>query len=60
MVTVLSIYGELVMKMSDSEIACLEVANDIQGYLDGEWDGNEEGWKALISRLTNSVPAENM
>ena len=44
-------HEELVLRRRDAEL----VANDIQGYLDGDWDGNRDGWQALVSRL-RSIP----
>jgi hypothetical protein len=39
---------------SIAENACKDVASDIQGFLDGEWDGNREGWEALAQRLNDA------
>ena len=30
---------------------CKTVANDIEMYLKGEWEGNEEGWSLMITNL---------
>ncbi len=31
------------------------IATDIEGFLMNDWDGNEQGWKALSSRARSAI-----
>ena len=44
--------GIRVLKQDVAEltVALETIRGDIRGYLNGEWDGNAEGWKALADR----------
>jgi hypothetical protein len=46
----LDLVGELIS-------AIRQVRGDIDGYLEGDWDGNHDGWQALSDRLSTALDA---
>ena len=43
--------ARLIAAAPDLLAACEVVAGDIEGYLRDDWDGNTEGWTALLDQL---------